>query len=133
MVLKKIAFIGVAIALVNLPLYANAASLTTINNTDEFSSVRVTSGFIHPCSGDDGHYTKPRDTLETSWDVVKFLCMSSGSVCTADIYMTPNCTGEIVANASLDLNNPNVVVTSLNPKKYFIIAAGTTVTMNYAS
>src|SRR3989344_922325 len=103
MLLKKTALIGAAIALINLPLYANATSLTTINNTDEFSAVRVTSGTVHPCSGTpSGQYTPPRDSqgnpgkLETPWAIVKFLCMTSGSVCTADIYMTKDCTGPVI-------------------------------------
>lgn len=132
MFLKKAVLIGAAVTLVSMPLLAQAAELTTVNNTNEFSSVKVTSGSLHPCSGGAGQYTPPKSTLVTSWSLVSFLCMTSGNLCTADIYVTKDCSGAPIAAAQLDLANQNVAVTANYNQEYNVTASGTTVTLDYS-
>jgi len=133
MFLKKIALLGAAIGIITLPLTANAATLITNNDTDEVSAVKITNSSGHLCSGYfPGGATPPHQTNSTAWSIVTFLCGGSGSVCTADIYATKDCSGAVIASASLDLQNPNVTITQIYNPRYAVSGSGTTVTIGYA-
>ena len=111
------------------------AGLQTFNYTDEDSSVKVTSGTVHPCSASGGVYTPKRNpdgtpgTSTASDNQIKLLCLTStNKLCTADIYPNKNCSGTPVGYASLNLDTKSVVsATSTNPKYIFISENGGTV------
>lgn len=110
MFLKKSLLVG-SIAL--LPFVAHA--LVINNYTDQYSTVRVTSGTIKPCSAVNPQYgiTQPQEKNHTvPPDLVTKLCLTSaGGRCEADIYMTPNCnaSGPAVAHAVLDIKSGNII------------------------
>lgn len=134
MFLKKTILLGAAFVIINLPLISKAAELTTLNNTNETSAVKITSNVTKVCSGlFPNGATLPHQKLSTPWPLVNFLCSGSGSICTADIYATKDCTGAVIASATLDLKNPNVTITQIYNPNYIVSGAGTTVTIDYAS
>lgn len=133
MFLKKTALMGAALALLSMPLIANADLLTT-NNTDEDSTVKVTSGKFHPCAGSIGQFTPAHGELRTPWGQVRGLCLSSGDICTADLYMTKDCTGPVVGVATLDLSKQTITaIYSLDPRYNFHVEGSTHVVLDYAS
>lgn len=131
--MKKVQLL-IAASLVTLPLIANA-TLENFNYTNEDSSVRVTSGKVHPCSSDAGVYTpKASPNGDPGYSFVKDteiqgLCLGSANkTCTADIYNTNNCTGDKVAVASLDLNTKSVTsIMVTDPRYVFEVENGGTV------
>lgn len=134
MFLQKRMLSTIACVVMNLPFIANAdPSLTTTNNTNYNSAVKVISSPIKPCSGQIGEYTPAHQEKTTTWNNVKILCLGSGSLCRAEIYMTKDCTGAAVAVASLDLSNPNVTVEQILNSSYNITANGTHVFLNMTS
>lgn len=110
------------------PLIAYA-NLDTYNYTNEDSSVRVTSGTLHPCSADVGVYTPKQNADGTPGHSsvndtqIKTLCISSEkNVCTADIYNSRNCTQTKIGTASLNMSNSSVTsVTRLDSRYTFDI------------
>ena len=79
----------------SLPLFAHA-ELVIKNNTKEFSTSRINDGY---CSseilGDDG-VTKPGDTKKVDNGRLFFACRDNLEDCKADVYMTNNCTGDLI-------------------------------------
>lgn len=110
------------------PLIAHA-NLDTYNYTNEDSSVRVTSGTIHPCSADVGVYTPKQSPDGTPGHSsandtqIKTLCISSEkNTCTADIYNSRNCTLNKIGTASLNMTTSTVTnVTRLDSRYTFDI------------
>ena len=130
----------IAASLACLPLIANA-TLTNYNYTNEDSSVRVTSGKVYPCSSDAGVYTpkaNPDGTPGYSFvkdTEIQGLCLGSANkTCTADIYNTSNCTGDKVAEATLDLNTKRVTGINVTDPRYVfdIESNGTVLRVRYA-
>lgn len=132
MFLKKTILLGTLM----LPLVAHAA-LVTNNYTNEPSTVRVTSGFLQPCSAVDptSGITKPNEKNHTvPTDLVNALCMTSpGGICEADIYMTSNCSasGPAVAHATLNLTTGEVKIVNFPGTRYEHDSAGPVVNLRY--
>lgn len=136
MLLKKTALLGATLAVLNAPL-ATYANLETNNYTDENSAVKVLSSGI--CSGNLGFYTPARPTkekgsyghLSTTPFSVRVLC-NGANPCSADIYMTKDCSGDKVATASIDTNTINIIkVQNVEQSKYIAIGSGSTVEIHY--
>lgn len=135
--LNKSALIGTTLALIALPLIAQA-DLYTTNNTDKYSSAKLTAPSNPPynCSGsapNDVGITKPGEVnhLTLAKDV-KGLC-NLVVPCTANIIMESShadavsCTGVIVAKATIE-NFDTDVVTKIEPvagSGYTVSGAGT--------
>jgi len=129
-----------AITLFAMPLISYA-SLEIYNYTDKDSSVRITSGSIHPCSSDKGVYTPKRSSDGTpghsaTTDMqIKGLCVTSqNNVCSADIYTSNNCTGDKIGNATLSLVTKAVINLTRYDNRYEfeILNNGTLLKVRYA-
>jgi hypothetical protein len=110
---KKMLIKSLSIAVISMPLLANAEvnlskspdKLYTYNYTNEDSAVKVngtcTGPFrITPHKNADG--TPGRS--DTGWVVVKGIC-GFKSPCKAEIYMSNDCKSNFVTTASLDLDS----------------------------
>ncbi len=111
---------------------AETLTLTTINNTDEDSSVFIEStGFCAP------KYTKKHEQLVTSLGNAKIICAKLKGYCEATMYASNNCTGTPVAKLELDLSNAHAALTSLIDARYLIdianVDSGSIVTIRYVS
>ncbi len=121
MLRKKTALLAAVVALFSLPL-AHADLLTT-NYTNEDSTVKITSGKFKPCAGLIGQFTSAHGELLTPWGQVRGLCLSSGNMCTAEVYMTKDCTGPVVGYAAMDLGRQYVTTLySIDAKYKFSIS-----------
>lgn len=133
--MKKHTLIGAVVAALALPTVA-LADLTTHNNTNETSAVKVKSGiFTNACTGTVPGKLRsvaPPGVSSVNWDNVNSLCFRSGNTCTAEIYMTADCSGPAVATASLDLSS-HVVTVQPQPatSKYKVEASGSDVYLSY--
>lgn len=131
MIIKKVAQIGL---LMLLPLTSFSLSLVTHNNTNEDSSVYISSS--KSCSGPT-YATKAHSSLTTPIFMAKVLCsMLRGGVCKATMFASNNCQGEKVADIELNLDNG--FITSFTPastkyKIYFTNTkdVGSDVTVSY--
>jgi hypothetical protein len=111
--LKKSVLIGATLALFSLPLIAQADLFTT-NNTDQWSSVIVTTN-KNTCSGTAAHgVTNPHSTTQTTSGEVRALCGTTP--CHADIIMETSldaakkCTGIKIGTAVLNDLNTDVIL-----------------------
>lgn len=133
MLLKKTTIMSALFVLLSLPGIASAG-LWTDNKTSNDSTVKITSGKFFPCAGIvKGVYTPAHHKQEVSWDLVKGLCLSSGGTCTADIYMTRDCTGPVVGKATLDTVSLSIKsIYSINSKYKFYADSSTSVVLDAA-
>ncbi len=103
--LKKIALIGSAVAALGLPVLASA-DLVTVNNTNEFSSVRIQQTGICPT-----RTTAPHGSLPTAIGTVRTICgnpLKKTGDCTATVFASSDCSGAPVATVTIDLANLNI-------------------------
>lgn len=100
-------------ALVIVP-FASNASLTISNQTKHDSTTIVNSGF---CStkilGKDG-ITKPGETKVISDLKIRLACMTNLENCRADVYMTGDCTGDIISTVIFSIKTG---IKSVSPPK----------------
>src|SRR5690349_9389274 len=117
MFLKKCAVIGSALMILGLPVLAQA-SLVTINQTNEDSTVKITSSPSKFCSSSPPFYKYTPAHNQTSSSVidVRTICqMPVGSgTCEADVYPSHYCdAGGVKSIAHVKINVSNLVVTSI--------------------
>lgn len=121
MLLKRMILKVATITLMSLSAVAFAAPdfLHTENFTDKDSTVYVTSSIKPTCAGNLGNYTPKRNadgtpgTSDVKWFNVKALCFGSkDGKCKADIYMSKDCSGSVVAKSELDLSTGDVTIVS---------------------
>ncbi len=116
MFLKKSILLGSALTLLSISGITQAADgLLTINNTDNISAVRLTSGkFSGICTGTPpaplpAQYTNPHDRTTVGWVAIGLLCTNSaGRICTAQIHMSKDCSTPVIATASFNLNTKTI-------------------------
>lgn len=80
-----------------------AQALTIVNNTNQDSTSKINGGLCSTVFGSDG-VTKAHSTHVVSDKIVALACMGNSSNCKADIYMTNNCSGPVIATAVFDTN-----------------------------
>ncbi|OGT31106.1 MAG: hypothetical protein A3E87_04285 [Gammaproteobacteria bacterium RIFCSPHIGHO2_12_FULL_35_23] len=83
--------------------------LTTTNNSNDYSSVKV--GPL--CSGTLGQWTGPgQPQTKTPWAIVTSLCGKSTGSCNATLYLDPTTVGKTCggssATVSMDLSSGNI-------------------------
>jgi hypothetical protein len=108
-----------------------AGDLTIVNNTKNFSTSVINNG---PCStilGDIG-VTKPNSTNTVPSSKVKFACSIHPSSCSADVYMTNNCTGSKIATVTFDVDK-GIKSVKMDTPAYLITGVGFIVTLNSIS
>lgn len=136
-------FLKVAsITLMSFSVVAFAApdNLHTDNFTDEDSTVYVTSSIKPTCAGSLGNYTPKRNadgtpgTSNVQWYKVKALCFGSkDGICKADVYMSKDCSGPVVAKSELNLGSGDVtIVQGSVDAKYDVTGKGPNVRIAYA-
>lgn len=128
--LKKIALIGSAMAVLGLPVIASA-DLVTANHTNEYSSVRVQTGICPTRT------TPPQQTLSTPISQVRTICgnpLKRTGTCAATVFASDNCSGAPVANVTIDLSDAHIVgITNLRTDTYNVHSDGSsTVTIDYS-
>lgn len=126
MMLKKSALFGMALAIASLPLIAHA-DLRTTNHTPKDSTVRVKHSGA--CAGAFGKYTPASvggvaGESDVRWGEVQALCLGSGSVCSALIYMSKDCSGPVYAEANVNLQTKTVSITSVSPTSPYKFTVG---------
>lgn len=90
------------IAACSMPLIAQAADLTIVNNTNRDSTSVINNGACSTILGEHG-ITRAHSTNVVPSMTVAFACLMNRSNCRADVYMTNNCSGPVVATAFFDV------------------------------
>lgn len=83
---------------------AFAGGLTIDNRTDYFSTAVINNGACSNKLPFGKGITNPHSVNDINEYLVKFACMSDTHNCKADIYMTNDCSGPVVANATFDVD-----------------------------
>lgn len=100
MSLKKTFLSSLLMVGLSLPLFAQANDLTITNNTDQDSTSRINQGM---CSKDilgPNGITYKHSTRVIKNVQIKVACMAKPEDCKADVYMTNNCTGNVITTIS---------------------------------
>jgi len=121
---KKAALLSV-LSVILLPIFAHAADINLVNNTDSYGTGKV--GFL--CSdlaGNDGR-VKPHSTFTVKQNALDLVC--SGT-CEAEVFLTKNCSGKTIAKAKLDNKKGVISVTNLDKVHYTISGGGTNITID---
>ena len=118
MLLKKIMMATVLIAGTS-PLFAYTPDLT-IENKTIYPSTSVLNGGLCSTSilGADG-ITPPKSKKVIKGYQIRLACMLNLENCKADVYMTNNCTGDVISTVTLSVNTGIKAVTP--PKNGFVI------------
>lgn len=96
--LKKLSVLA-AIAGMAFPLAALAGNdLTIVNNTNQDSTTVINGGLCSSTVLGSGGVTKAHSTNVVTAFKLALACISNKDNCSADIYMTNNCTGPKVGN-----------------------------------
>src|SRR3990167_5526407 len=118
-----------AIVICSIPLCVQAGNLTVVNNTN-FDSTTITNNFS--CSdhlpGGKG-ITKAHSTNVIPENTVNVACIRNKDNCKADVYLTANCTGPMVATVIFDVKN-GIKSVAVHDSKYKISGTGFYITLD---
>lgn len=104
----------IAACLISMPLMASAADIDITNNTDNYGTGSI-NGTCSTIAGDKG-VISPGQTLTVPQIAFDMLCF--GMDCTADIYLSKNCTGKKVATADIDPDDGIISVNLIDKEHY---------------
>jgi hypothetical protein len=127
MKLKKSIVIGTTLAVLSLPIIANA-DLITINKTSEYSSVIATSNKNLCSGGASGGVTYPYSTNTTTATQVKIVCGTANATCVANVVMETSldaakkCSGTVIGTAYLRMSDNVVTSVSLIPGSGYTVS-----------
>jgi hypothetical protein len=120
MKVKALVISSLPIITLSLPLGASANNLTIRNYTNYDSTCKINnvcSDFLR-----DAGITRAHDlNHQIKESVVRLICNNSSN-CTADVYMTSNCSGVKAATVVFDVNSGTKSVTH-NPKSPFTVTS----------
>ncbi|EKD71941.1 MAG: hypothetical protein ACD_46C00053G0001 [uncultured bacterium] len=109
MLIKKIIFTSMFATMIAAPAWAQevAAFATTndlvvVNNTDEDSTAVINNGACSSKLPNGVGVSHRRTTNHIPGNIVDIACLANRTRCTADVYMTNNCSGPIVAKVIFD-------------------------------
>ena len=129
---KKLLNTFLAISISSLPVFAHAGiyspDLNIINNTDNFSTSIINNGACSTILGDIG-ISKPNSKSTIPGSKVRLACILNTSNCSADVYMTNNCTGNKIATVTFDVNQ-GVKLVKMDTTAYLITGVGFDVYLN---
>lgn len=111
--LKKTMLVSLIVA-ISSPFLASAADLTIVNNTNRDSTSVINHGACSTILGSHG-ITPAHSTNVVPSKIVTFACLLNRSNCRADVYMTNNCSGPVIATASFDVNSGIKSIDILDP------------------
>lgn len=120
MFIKKTAQIAASIIIAALPFTASAAGLTIDNQTDFDSTSVLNNGACSTILGSDG-ITKAHTRKTVSESKIRLACIGHWSNCKAEVYMSNNCTGPVVATAYFDTKTGLKKETIQNHSDKFVI------------
>jgi hypothetical protein len=106
MLKNKLSAIGALLmstTLIALPITARA-DLTIVNNTDYDSTSVVNGGACSTILGQAG-ITKAHSSNTLDYILMRIACGMHPSDCVAEVYMTDNCSGPVVATVTMDIDN----------------------------
>ena len=100
-----------------------ASELTIVNNTNYDSTSKINGGM---CSNDipeamGGGVTKAHQTKKVPGTAIGFACFGHSSDCKADVFMTNDCSGSIVATVIFDTKKG---IQSITPKSTEFTVSG---------
>ncbi len=116
-----------AIALACLPIIASASDLTLVNNTNRDSTSVINNGVCSTILGSAG-VTKAHTTNVVPESKINMACILNRTNCKADVYMTNNCSGKVVATVTMDTKS-GVKAVAMKDNTYKIMAQGFRVEM----
>lgn len=125
---KNIALSLLAISASSISIYAGATDLTIVNNTNQDSTSYINGSPV--CSSYIPYgITRAHSTNGIPEDTIAMACMADTVNCKADVYMTPDCTGPVVATVIFDINQG---IKSITPRSsaYQINGGGFYITIN---
>lgn len=130
LIMKSAAIIGLSC----LSTIAAAGNLIITNNTDE-PSTTVTNGKCSTQWLGEGGITKPHEKRELKETQLRVACGKDHlDNCVADVYMTNNCTGPVIATVTLDTKKDGIKNVVVIPGGKYLIDAplgGYSATMSY--
>ena len=116
----KSLFVAIGVSAISIVAYAQ--DLTIVNNTSQFSTSKINSSpFCSSMFGDWG-ITKPKSTNVIKDIHLKQACAFHKTDCKANIYMSKNCSGEVIGTVVFDVNKGTQSFNVIN-NKYEIISA----------
>jgi hypothetical protein len=125
---SKLSIIAASVCML-MPVVSSAADLKITNNTDAPSTSVINGGFCSKYMPNGTGVTQPHSTNVVPDKVVKGACWLNERNCVADVYMTDDCSGPIVAKVSLNafagINSVDVLVSN-----YSIVGSGFEITIN---
>lgn len=114
--------------LISLPLMSFAGDLTLVNNTNQDSTSVINNGVCSTILGSTG-ITKAHSTNVVPESKINLACILNRSNCKADVYMTNNCTGKVVATVVMDTKK-GIKSVDIKDKSYQIDAKDFRVELN---
>ena len=99
---KSLKISTIAASLLIIPAVGLAGDLNIINNTDAPSTSVINGGFCSSFIPNGTGITQPHSTNVVSDRVVKGACWINEKNCVADVYMTKDCSGPVVAKVTLN-------------------------------
>lgn len=118
-IISSLLTIGIAA----ISMQANAGqSLTIVNHTNQDSTSIINNGLCSTAFGSDG-VTSAQTTHVINDKLIALACFANSSNCKADIYMTNNCSGPIVATAIFDTKTGMKSISVFGDTYAFIMGA----------
>lgn len=120
---NKILAVGLLSSFISAPLFA--ADLTIHNDTDAWSTSVTNKGSCSTILDKMGYKgeTAPRTTNKIPAAAIFVACNIHIHDCAADVYMTNNCTGPIIATAVFDTSKGIQSITAKDNSKYILTAS----------
>jgi hypothetical protein len=124
---KVISSVLLAISISSVSM-ASQAALTLVNNTNRDSTSIINSGV---CSSKLPNGITPAHTTNVVGDtVIKLACIKDKTNCTADVFMTRDCSGNRIARVSFNVNTSTVTSVAMNTSEYKISVDGLKITLD---
>jgi len=130
--MKKKTVISLILAgLSMVPFYAYANDLIISNNTNFPSTSVINHGLCSTILKEAGVVKPHEQNHVVPGDKVKWACTIFPSNCQADVYLTDNCQGPLIASVTFDVNS-GIKSTVIKDAKYKVVGSGFNITLNPA-
>ncbi|HSW70594.1 MAG TPA: hypothetical protein VLH77_01285 [Gammaproteobacteria bacterium] len=124
--LKKIKLLGTTLTFCALALPFTAQANLTIDNQTFFpSTCKINNQSGHAqCSNTIPVYgiTQPHSKNIIPQGIIWGACLANLHACTAEVYMTNNCTGPVIATAVFDISSGIKTINNLYGEEGFMLA-----------
>lgn len=120
------------ISAISISFFAHAAlanDLVIQNNTNYYSSSVINGGMCSSNIPGGSGVTAPHSRNVVKDFIMRTACFQNSSNCQADVYMTNNCTGQIIATVFYDVNNGIKSIT-VKDSSYFVNSSAYYVEIN---